>query len=153
MRMVFPPSTGRLINDLATDMNTLVESIFGEETDAPSVNFAPRMDIEETDDKYEFSLDLPGVKPEDVHVDIEDDRLIIHGVRHDSKEDSADGKRRVERAFGEFRRAVQLPKTVDREAIVADYEHGVLTITLPKAAKAGSRRVVVSHAGSTDKKE
>ncbi len=146
MRMVFPHSTGRLINDLATDMNTLVESFFNEECSDQSVRFAPRMDIEETDTGYEFALDLPGVKPEDVNVDIEDNRLTIHGVRRDTKEDTEGGKRRVERVFGEFRRAVELPKTVDRDGIVANYEHGVLTILLPKAAKAGSRRIEINQA-------
>ena len=144
MRMVFPSSTGRLINDLATDMNTLVESFFGEQESACEASFAPRMDIEETDEGYVFSLDLPGVKPEDVKVDIEEDRLTIHGVREEVHKESDGSKRRVERVFGEFRRAVQLPKTVDQESIVADYENGVLTITLPKAKKAGARRIEIS---------
>ena len=144
MRMVFPHSTGRLIND----MNALVESIFNDEQESKPVGYAPEMDITETEESYEFSLDLPGVHPDDIHVDLDDDRMRIHGTRHDSKADSKVGKRRIERSYGEFRRVVLLPKTVDREGIAADYDQGVLTITLPKAAQAGARRINVSHAGA-----
>jgi HSP20 family protein len=146
--MVFPPATGRLINDLATDMNAFVESILSDDPSQASSGFSPAMDIEESDDGYEFALDLPGVKVDDIHVDVDEDRVTIHGVRHDARDKSTAGKRRVERNFGEFRRVVQLPKAVDRENIVAEYEDGVLWVKLPKAVKAGARRVVVSR-GST----
>lgn len=143
MRMVFPTATGRLINDLATDMNTFVESVLGEEGSGKAPNYSPLMDIEETSEGYEFAFDLPGVKPDDIHVDLEEDRLTIHGTRFNAKEE----KRRIERTFGEFRRVLRLPETVDKDRIGADYEHGVLTVTLPKAAKKGATRIVVSQAG------
>lgn len=149
MRMVFPPATGRLINDLATDMNTFVESILGEDGDK-TTRFGPLMDIEETEHQYEFAFDLPGVKPEDIHVDVEENTLTIHGERHLPKEENAEAKRRFERTFGEFRRVLRLPKTVDKDKIVADYEHGVLTITLPKAEKKGAKRVPVSVGEKSD---
>jgi HSP20 family protein len=77
-------------------------------------------------------------------VDVNEDQLVIHGTRHQPKIENVENKRRVERSFGEFRRTIRLPK-VDRDDIVARSEHGVLIVTLPKAAKSGSRRVVVSH--------
>ena len=150
MRMVFPPATGRLINDLATDMNAFVESVLNDEGEQTCSGFSPSMDVEETDEGYEFALDLPGVKVEDIHVDVDEDRVTIHGARHDDRDKSTAGKRRVERNFGEFRRVVQVPKAIDREGIVAEYEDGVLMVKLPKAVKAGSRRVVVSRGTSQE---
>ncbi|MCG8652845.1 MAG: Hsp20/alpha crystallin family protein [Pirellulales bacterium] len=148
MRMVFPPVTGRLINDLATDMNAFVESIFSEDSCHAKAKYSPVMDIHESDDGYELCLDLPGVLAEDVHVDVEEDVVTIHGTRRAREEASEGGKRRIERTFGEFRRVVRLPKAVDRDGVTAHYEHGVLTVSLPIAAQAGSRRVLVTDAGS-----
>ena len=145
MRMVFPPATGRLINDLATDMNAFMESILSDEPSQSCSGFSPPLDIEETEKGFEISLDLPGIQVDDIHVDVDEDRVTIHGERQDLRDKSTGGKRRVERTFGKFRRVVELPEVIDRENIVAKYEDGVLVVKLPKATKAGSRRVVVSR--------
>ncbi|MFK8112660.1 MAG: Hsp20/alpha crystallin family protein [Rubripirellula sp.] len=151
MRMVIPHTTGRLLDELSSDVNAFFESILGEEDSQAKHSFAPRLDFEDRDDSYELAIDLPGMKPEDIHVDVEDDHVAIHGIRHDAqaaaKSDvagKAPSNRRVERVYGEFRRTVQLPKAVNKDAVVASYEHGVLTVKLPKVAKEGSRRVNVT---------
>ena len=145
MRMLFPHAPGRLIGDLTTDMNALVESIFGEDDRTSHQDFSPAMDIEDTDDGYKLTLDLPGVKPEEVHVELDEDRVTIHGTRHDHFEQAEDKRRRIERRFGEFRRSVKLPVAVNKDAIVANYEDGVLTVTLPKAADRGAHRIEISR--------
>jgi HSP20 family protein len=148
MRMVFPNTPGRLLDELSTDVNAFFESILGE--DAPhKSDYAPPLDFEDRADAYELSIDLPGVDPNEIHVDVEDGHVAIQGTRSYRKEASPEVRRRVERSFGAFRRAIRLPKLVNKDDIVAKYEHGVLTVTLPKAAKR-SHRVVVSHGGSPD---
>ena len=147
MRMVFPNSTGRLLDEISTDVNAFFEAVMKENSDE-KVDYAPLMDFEDRSDSYELSLDLPGVDPNDIHVDIEEDHVIIHGERHSPAQDDQNHRRRVERRFGAFRRVLRLPKQVDRDGVAANYEQGVLTVTVPKAAK-NSRRIVVAHgAGS-----
>ena len=146
MRMVFPNTTGRLLDEISTDVNAFFESILGEES-PNKVDFSPPMDFEDRADAYEFSLDLPGVDPEAIHVDIEDDQVAVHGTRLRNHEQKSETRCRVERPFGSFRRVVRLPKLVDKDAIVAKCEHGVLTVTLPKAVTS-ARRVPVTFEGS-----
>ena len=146
MRMVFPNTPGRLLDELSTDVNAFFESILGEEGPSKS-DFSPLIDFEDRDGVYELSIDLPGVEPDQIHVDVEDDYVAIHGTRAPKAEPTPESRRRIERTFGSFRRVVRLPKLVDKDAIEAKYEHGVLTVTLPKAAKS-ARRVVVEHKGS-----
>lgn len=147
MRMVFPPHVpGRFINELASDVNTLVGSILGEE---PALaGFTPAMDIEETEAGYKLTLDVPGINPDNINIEIEDGHVTIHGERHAADESDDVTWRRTERVFGEFRRKFRLPKIVDQERIEADYENGVLTVMLPKIEKKPAKRVVVSHGGS-----
>ncbi|NNE01120.1 MAG: Hsp20/alpha crystallin family protein [Pirellulaceae bacterium] len=150
MRMIFPnPMSGQFLDDLATEMNSFVENIFGDENKAPAGGFVPRMDVVETNSGYKLCLDLPGVNPDDVQIEMENDHVVIHGdrVRNDAADDET--HRRVERAFGQFRRIVRLPKLIDKDAITADYDNGVLTIVMPKKVEAStSRRIKVSHGSS-----
>lgn len=154
MRMVFPTNmTGRFLDDLASEMNTFVESVLGEETQAPSTAYTPRMDVVETDDAFFAHVDLPGVAPEDVSIDMEDDQVIIHGQRTETSSD-ATKRHRSERSFGNFRRAIALPKNVDKDTITADYEHGVLSIAMPKTVEEKkSRRIVISQNPSVAKSD
>lgn len=151
MRMVIPHGTGRLLNDLSSDMNALFESVLGEDSPKTPPEIVPLMDVEERADAYVLVIDLPGVQPDDIHVDLDDGRVSIHGVRKPSDPlPDGEGKRRVERSFGEFRRVFRLPKAIDQDAIVAHHELGVLTVTLPKAVKNASRRIKVEPSANRD---
>ena len=147
MKMMFPATRmNRSFGDLATDMNSIVDSLFGAATGQPTelaAGFTPRMDIHEADDKFVITLDLPGVKPEDVHIDMNEDDLVIHGSRESNVETHDDRYSRVERWFGEFRRSVRLPRSVDREQISADYNDGVLSVWLPKSKTAATRKIEI----------
>lgn len=147
MRMVFPNGTSRLLDELSTDFNTFFESIMGEDTTTEKVGYTPRMDFEELEDHFRFAIDVPGVAPEDIHVDVEDDHVAVHGTRHQVWDDSSNGRRRTERVFGDFKRLVRLPSGIDKDSVAADYAHGVLTVTIPKSKKE-SRRVTISNADS-----
>ncbi len=147
MRMVLPNHMPtRFINELASDMNALVGSILGE--DAATSGFAPAMDIEETETHYQLTLDVPGVKPDDINITLEDDQVVIHGTRH-AEAGAENASRRRERSCGEFRRSVRLPEAVDQDGIEASYELGVLTIGLPKIQKQAARKIVIKEVAAT----
>ena len=155
MRMVFPTNmTGRFLDDLANEMNTIVETVLGDESQQPKAAFAPRMDFDETETAFVAYLDLPGVDPSVVSIEMEDDQVIISGERVKPATDAGTRHQRVERSFGNFRRVIALPKSVNKDAITADYQHGVLAITMPKLVEEKrSRRIVISGTNAAEADE
>ena len=105
--------------------------------------FVPAVDILEREDGFELHAELPGLKPDEVDVDVDKNVLTIRGERKHEDVQEGSGYRRVERTFGAFARSFTLPQTVDAEAIEAKLEHGVLTVRLPKQDAQGARKVKV----------
>ncbi|KAG6631346.1 17.5 kDa class I heat shock protein [Carya illinoinensis] len=93
-----------------------------------------RVDWKETPEAHVFKADLPGLKKEEVKVEVEDDRVLqISGERNVEKEDKNDTWHRVERSSGKFLRRFRLPENAKMDQIKAAMENGVLTVTVPKA--------------------
>ncbi|CAI0553119.1 unnamed protein product [Linum tenue] len=93
-----------------------------------------RIDWRETPEAHVFKADLPGLKKEEVKVEVEDDRVLqISGERRVEKEDKDDTWHRVERSSGKFVRRFRLPENARMDEIKAGMENGVLTVTVPKA--------------------
>jgi len=100
---------------------------------ANSVLLGTRVDWKETPEAHVFKADLPGMKKEEVKVEIEDDRVLqISGERSIEKEDENDQWHRMERSSGKFMRKFRLPDNAKMEQIEASMENGVLTVTVPK---------------------
>ncbi|KAI3772272.1 hypothetical protein L6452_03454 [Arctium lappa] len=92
-----------------------------------------RVDWKETPEAHVFNADLPGIKKEEVKVEVEDDRILqISGERNVEKEDKNDTWHRVERSSGKFTRRFRLPENAKLDEVKASMENGVLTITVPK---------------------
>ncbi|KAK9057583.1 hypothetical protein SSX86_022419 [Deinandra increscens subsp. villosa] len=92
-----------------------------------------RVDWKETPEAHVFKADLPGIKKEEVKVEVEDGRVLqITGERNVEKEDKNDTWHRVERSSGRFTRRFRLPENAKMEEVKASMENGVLTITVPK---------------------
>ncbi len=103
----------------------------------------PRCDLIERDDKFIVSLEVPGVSPEDIQIDLSGDLLTVRGEKKLEHEESGRDFRYSEREFGSFSRSLRLPASVNPDKVDAKYKNGVLTIELERQASANSRRVPV----------
>lgn len=106
-------------------------------------SFTPAMDLVEEKDRFIATVDLPGVDPKNVQIDLQGDMLSIRGERKEKNEQREGAFLRREHTHGSFVRTVQLPMRVDASAVKATYEHGVLRVELPKVAEAIGRRITV----------
>jgi len=104
----------------------------------------PATDVVERDDAYVLRSDLPGLGQEDVKIEVEDNVLTISGERKSESETTEGSYRRTERAFGTFSRRLQLPEGVDADAISANFDKGVLEISIPKPEQRKPRRVEIT---------
>ncbi len=111
--------------------------------------FLPHIDIDERDNKIIINADLPGCRPEDFHVDVEEDALVLQGERRSEHEDTRGGMRRSERTYGTFRRVIPLPPGAHAEAAEARFENGVLKIEIPFQQEQRSRRLEVRSGGTS----
>jgi HSP20 family protein len=108
--------------------------------------WVPVVDIFEEGDHLRIVAEIPGVKPENVKIMVEDNVLTIQGTKDQVAEEKAEKVHRYERTYGAFERTFTLPGSVNAEAIKATYEHGLLTLVLPKLEKAQARQIKVDIA-------
>ena len=111
--------------------------------DRTATAWAPALDISERKDAYLVTVELPGLKPEDLDITMEDGLLTIQGERQFAHDSSEQQFHRVERRYGAFRRSITLPAHVMAEGIQASFEDGVLQILVPKAEEAKPKRIQV----------
>ena len=104
--------------------------------------FTPRMDIEETETSYVVKADLPGLTKEDIKVDVSDGVLMIKGERKVEKEDKTKTYYTVERQYGMFERAFEIPNVIE-ENIKATFKDGVLEIVLPKSEESKKKELTI----------
>lgn len=103
----------------------------------------PDVEITENENDYLVHADLPGMKREDFDVTVEGNRFILRGERKEDSKEEKKGYHYSERRYGSFARAFTLPVEIDSEKVQASYKHGVLRVTLPKAAKEKSKKIDV----------
>ena len=111
--------------------------------------WAPALDISERKDAYLVTVELPGLKSEDLDITMEDGLLTIQGERQFTQESSEQQFHRVERRYGAFRRAITLPAHVMAEGIQASADNGVLQILVPKMEEATPKRIQVRPGRAT----
>jgi HSP20 family protein len=147
----------RELNTMQGEMNRLFNSFFDEEGNGRR-RWAPAVDLLEREDSLVLKADLPGLTQDDVNIEVRDNVLTISGERRTDIEDKQNGYYRVERAFGGFSRSLTLPEGVDADRIAANFENGVLEVTIPKPEQRKPRRITIGGAketleGSATKKE
>lgn len=95
-------------------------------------NFIPRIEVKDTEHGYEVCAELPGIKPENIDLSLEDNSLIIQGEKRQERKDEEKGRFRSEFSYGSFYRTIPLRQDVDNENINANYEDGILRVQLSK---------------------
>ncbi len=126
LRTYSPMTMAEVFEDFDRVVDSVLRPAF-----ANTVNLHPSCDVNETEDHYLVSLDMPGIKKDDIKIEVQNNQLMISGERQ-----RAQGNRKVERSF-------TLPTTVNTEKIEAQFENGVLNIALPKAEAAKPRMVQI----------
>jgi len=136
-----------MLNQLYREMDSMFQPAVAKPDDNQKLeraDWAPAVDIREDENAYVMHVDIPGVNPQDVEVTAEEGHLEIKGERNSEMKQSQEGYTRVERSFGSFSRRFTLPEGVDTDSIKANADHGVLTVTIPKAEARKPRRIEVS---------
>jgi len=106
--------------------------------------FVPALDLSETTDGYLVEVAVPGLKPEDLDVTVENNVLTIKGKLDRQNEDRQRNYHRIERRYGSFQRTIALPSTVKADSIAADLNNGILRLEIPKAEEVKPRRIGVN---------
>jgi HSP20 family protein len=147
----FERDVGRPFLSLHREMTHLFDDVFhgrsGDRMQDSSPQHGPMMpsiDVSETDNEVRISADLPGVSESDVYVSLVDDILTIRAEKKLEKKEEKENYHLVERSYGTFLRALRLPYAVDSDKIRAEFDNGVLTVTVTKCKdKEQSRKIPV----------
>ena len=130
--------------------NRLFNRTVGEGVSSGSA-WTPAVDIFDTDQAIVLRAELPGLTPEDIDIEIDDNVLSLKGERRFEKKTDEENYHRVERAYGEFSRSFTLPHTVTVEDAKAEFDNGMLTVTLKKREETKARKIEVTGTGRAPK--
>jgi HSP20 family protein len=131
-----------LLRQLDDVMNEMVSSMSGS---VDNRTFLPSVDIEETDDHFVLSFDMPGLSKDNIDIEIQGQQLMVSGERKQERGNGEGRSRFSERRYGRFERMVTLPAGVKTDEIEAQYENGVLTVAVPKAAEAKRHKIKIGE--------
>jgi HSP20 family protein len=134
-----------LFDQLNRELSAPLKTYDDEEGAVATANWAPSVDITEDENSFNLLADIPGVKPDDIEVSMDNGVLTIKGERSTEEKTEKENFRRVERQYGVFYRRFTLPETANADKIEAHSEHGVLKVTIPKQEVAQARRISVKH--------
>ena len=140
----------RELNTLQDRMNRLFNASFsneGRDESLATSGFAPAVDVYEDEHNVTLKIEVPGIDEKDIDVRVENNILSVHGERKIEKEEKEENYRRIERQYGSFTRTFTLPNTVDTESASANYDKGVLKVTLAKKAEAKPKQIKVNVGG------
>lgn len=130
-------------NKIHSRLNELFEDRSNQSRVGAIGSWAPAMDILESNEAYIIRAELPGVKKEEINVELKDGTLTLSGERKAEELTEGVKYRSVERVNGKFVRSVILPKTVNHDGIQASYKDGILEIQVPKAERVKPRQITV----------
>ena len=132
---------------LQDQLNRVFNDVLGRRGEESNLTtWAPAVDIFETEHELVVKADLPDIDPKDLDIRVENNILTIRGERKFEKKVDRDNYLRVERAYGSFARSFSLANTVNTEAIKADYQNGVLTLSIPKREEAKPKQIKIAVA-------
>ena len=150
--MITTPTRHRYIRPLSS-LREELDRIFGEflpttpeaiEGSGSSAVWSPRVDFSENDKSYMLKVDLPGMRKTDITVSVDDHILTISGERKEEKKEEKEDYILLERAYGNFRRSLNLPKSAEVNKVKAEFANGVLSVEVPKSEERKARLVAVN---------
>lgn len=110
--------------------------------------FVPPCEVEEKDDHYLLTLEMAGVRKDDIKIEVTDNRVVISGERQNESRKKEDGYTYSERRFGKFQRTFALPTGAEANQVEANYQDGVLRVLVPKSESAKPRQIKITHGSS-----
>ena len=138
-----------LQEDFNRTLGTAFPRLFGEEG-LTSGKWMPSVDIREGENEIVLEADLPGLRPGDFELSVENRVLTLKGERKFERKNDSDNYHRVERSYGSFTRTFTLPSTVNVDAVSADFRDGVLRVMLPKKEEVKERQIQVKVVGESE---
>lgn len=144
---IIPHSGFRPLERLRGEMDDLWSRFF-DTSSVPwprreGIVFSPQVDIKETDQALEMTVEVPGLKAEEVDVTLSGDLLTIKGEKKEEREEKKDNYHLVERRFGSFQRSFRLPCPVDQDKLTATHKDGVLKLVMPKAEQVQVKKIEI----------
>lgn len=139
-------------DSMPNSFSSMLDRFFNESVNTRNLSdFTPHVDACETDKGFEVQLALPGVKPEDIHIDFQEGKLTISGERKFERKEDGRRYHMMETQYGAFSRSFFLPDKVDPDKISAHFEDGVLQVNVPKDAHKTMKRQINISSGSGNK--
>lgn len=134
----------REIDTLQREMNRLFDSITPTREDGAGLAFVPPAELHETGDAIHLNLEIPGMSPQDLDIQVTADAVSISGERKSEIKTEEKGMTRTEFRYGKFRRVIPLPSRIQNTHVQAEYKDGILNLVLPKAEEEKNKVVKVN---------
>ncbi len=136
----------REMQEVQREMNRLFEDMLTPSAQGSSFSaaFSPAAEIEETEDTYQLKLEVPGMEPDDIDIEVTAEAVSIKGERKTETQKEDGGMTRTEFRYGQFQRVIPLPGRINNRNVAAAYKNGILHLALPKAEEEKNRVVKVS---------
>ncbi len=132
----------RNLMPLPTDLNQFFGNFGLDFWNTDSI-WSPSVDVIESENGFEIKAEIPGVEKDEIKISVEDHVLTLSGERKHEKEEKDKNYHRIERSYGKFQRAFQLPNGVQSDAIDANYVNGILTIRIPKSEEVKPKEISI----------
>ena len=133
--------------DFQIDVDNIFDHVFGDRKSVqPAAEWSPRVSVTETGTDYQVVMELPGVDPSNVSIEMNENQLEIVGTRDAVELAEGETSLRDERRHGSFRRKFGFKQTVDNDSISASFKHGLLNVSLPKAKSALPKKIEIKVA-------
>jgi HSP20 family protein len=133
----------RMLTRLQNDFERLFQELGEVEPRFPSSDFSPSCELTEEKGNYIMKFDMPGVKKEDIKIEMDGNQLTVSAERREGKKSEDKKGRYSEISYGSYQRSLTLPNAVDEKKVDAKFENGVLTLTMPKSGSSQAKQIAV----------
>lgn len=142
--MVYRTTLTSPVFGLRREIDRLFDDAFSGNGGRGMSNWTPATDVRESQGELTLTFEMPGISPENIEITTDNGVLTVRGEKREERKEGDEGQYHlVERSYGAFTRSFQLPKNLDDSKIEANFEHGVLTVRIPKAALPQPKKIEI----------